>query len=264
MRAWGLACVVTMLAGPIFCPAWAQDEAGSVEDASESSDGTDNLDEAFNPGTGHTPRFIFSPTARAAVRWRVNPDFSLETFVKYRHAALEPPTLVRATNVEGGVVASARIGAGVRWRNQIGFRQAYVNFFGPRDYTSLIVVSGVSRDFDLGAGFAFSPSFDVSYQQADVRAINRFKYTWEGSLSYSLTDKLEVSLTPHFDVRAYTALPVRRIDTTLRMGAGLDYELMDGIVIGGEIGYEYTRTNLSRARFARWVLEPQLKAQVRF
>lgn len=238
----------------------AQDESSDPE----SSDTNDNLDEALHPGAGHTPRFIVSPSVRIAARYRINRDVSLQVFVRHKQAMLEPLTMTRGTNIVGGIQSSVKI-SGFVWKSQIEAKQSFVNFYGIRDYTALIVTTGLARNFDIGGlGLTFTPSFEVNYQQADLSILNRVKYSWEGSFGYSLSDKLGISFGPKLDVRAYTNLGVRRVDTTGRLGGGFDYEVTKWLTLASELGYELSKSNLSRPRFAHWVLEPQVKIKFSF
>ena len=255
----GTIYLITALSACTASGALAQDS-----DSGSASDYDDNYDETLNPGLGRTPRFIFSPSVRAGVRYRVNSDFALDFMVRHKHAGLEPPMVVRGTNASAAVRASIRIGE-FNWRNQIDVKQTFVNFYGPKDYAALVVSTGLSREFALGeSGWSFTPIASVSFQQANDRLLNRLKYSLEGAFGYNLTDQFSVSFGPRAEVRVYTSYPLHRVDTIFALGGGFDYEVTKGFNIGSELSYQFSKSSLSRARFSQWLLEPQIKARFTF
>lgn len=237
---------------------------GTAQAQSDSGDYDDNYDESLNPGAGRTPRFLFSPSIRAGVRYQVNSDFALDFLVRHKHASYDPAPIVRGTNASAAVRASVRVGE-FNWRNQIDVKQTFVNFYGPKDYAALVVSTGLAREFALGeSGWSFTPVASISFQQADDRLLNRWKYALEGSFAYNLTEQLSVKIGPRAEVRVYTSYPLRRADTIFAVTGGFDYELTKGVSIGSEISYQYSKSSLSRARFSQWLLEPQIKARFTF
>ena len=142
---------------------------------------------------------------------------------------------------------------------QLPSEGALSGFLRPLNYDGYELTTAPARVIKINAsGWAVTPRVSFGYRWASDLRFERAKTEFMAPLTYKISKKIELTLTPRIDWQVYTERPDHRRDVTEYIAAGVKYDVAAGANITGSIGYETRSSNVVRFDFSRWKLVPQL------
>ena len=240
--------------------------ARADEDAADADDNSDietgelgSIDDDVNVASRRAPpRVVVDPSIRTAFAHKFSNVFSAEIYGRGEIGTVLHPMETRTASVAAGVITNINLGF-VVWSNSFQATQHYRDFYDRLNYDGYELTTAMARAIKINASaWTITPRVSLGYRWASDPRFERVKTEFMAPLTYKISKKVELSLTPKIDWQVYTERPDNRRDVTGYVAAGVKYELATGANITGSIGYETRSSNIARFDFSRWKLAPQL------
>jgi hypothetical protein len=222
-----------------------------------------------SPGRGQTRRthVLVNPSLRVAAKKVISPQLTLEAFATSGLGSFRESTLpfgTRATNVAGGMTATANLGFVTA---VFGFehRQAYANTFEIQKAAGDKLGLTLSRTFPLFVPqLSLTPQFIASRES--VSPINASISSLEALLgaTYKLNERISFAASAGGTTLFLFGLPGRRHDDGIKLSFGTTIKVTDDLLVTvGALTNRTTFEGISRWRAER-TLSPSVNLRYTF
>ena len=210
------------------------------------------------------PKFVVDPSARFAFAHRFAKDLSAEVYTRGQLGAVADPLSTRSSTAASGIIVNKSFGSLV-WSNTYEHAQHFRDFYGLNTSNTNEFITALAHPFKLwNAAWTITPRVAVAYRLTDNSRAEHSKIELMAPVSYKLTEKTELTVTPRVDLQSYTKRDDGRRDWTGYIAAGVKQTLGKGLTVAASLGYESRSSNVGQFNYTRLKLAPQINLRAEF
>jgi hypothetical protein len=236
----------------------AAGELGSLED-----DAPVHSRRARGAPRSPPPRFVVDPSARFAIAHRFAKDLSAEIYTRGQLGAVADPLATRSSTAASGIIVNKSFGSLV-WSNSIEHALHFRDFYAGTGNITNEAATALAYPYKLSSAWTVTPRISFGYRWADNARSERSKIEVMAPISYKLTEKTELTLTPRVDLQEYTRRDDGRRDWTGYVAAGVKQTLGKGLTLAVSLGYESRSSNIGQYNHTQLKLAPQINLRAEF